>query len=117
MGVKNCIKSNFKSDLENIQNIYFFIDQHTTATNGKYELEESLETEFKIGNYSADYNFYTMPITQNLRDLKLKFLDSKKNVLIRASDIIANYIFNLLKKEDFTRIQQMNRLSVYIHPN
>ena len=26
-----------------VENLYFFVDEHTTATNGKYELRESLE--------------------------------------------------------------------------
>ncbi|MDJ1648397.1 DUF3800 domain-containing protein [Mycoplasma phocimorsus] len=117
MGIKNCLKTSFNEHLNEIQNINFYIDQHTTATNGRYELQESLETEFKIGNYSADGNHFIFPITQNLKSLTLKFLDSKHHVLIRASDIVANYVFNMLRKGKYLKITQNSKMSVYIHPN
>lgn len=44
--------------LEEIERIYFYIDEHTTATNGKYELKEGLEQEFKYGTYNLNFSVY-----------------------------------------------------------
>lgn len=34
---------------EEVDNIHFYVDEHTTATNGRYELREGLEQELKNG--------------------------------------------------------------------
>ena len=39
-----------------VQNIYIYCDQHTTATNGYYELQESIKVEFRDGMYNYQYN-------------------------------------------------------------
>lgn len=46
IGVKSALiklAKNKNIQLSDIQNMYFFCDEHTTATNGKYELKEALE--------------------------------------------------------------------------
>ena len=73
--------------------MYFYMDEHTTATDGRYELKESLEEEFKIGIMNFEYNTFHKPIFSNLHALSLKFCDSKDNTLIRAADVIANKIY------------------------
>lgn len=35
-----------------VDNIYIRFDEHTTATDGKYELRESIEEEFKHGTFN-----------------------------------------------------------------
>ncbi len=79
--------------LEAIENINIYCDEHTTATNGRYELRESILAELKDGTFNHNYNLYFPPICSNLKDVKLSFCDSKTTTLIRAADIVANRIY------------------------
>lgn len=78
---------------EEVDNIHFYVDEHTTATNGRYELREGLEQELKNGTYNYTYQLYYPPILSNIKSLSLQFCNSKSCVLIRASDIVANKIY------------------------
>lgn len=77
-----------------VENIYIFADEHTTATNGRYELREALEQEFKIGTINYKYNRFYKPIFSGLRSVQLKFCNSESHIMIRAADIIANNLFH-----------------------
>lgn len=87
---------------DEVENIHFFVDEHTTATNGKYELRECLEQEFKFGTYNYNYSKYFPPILPNAKNIELYFCDSNSKPLIRAADIIANRIYYLVNtKSDY----------------
>lgn len=77
-----------------IENMYFFADEHTTSTNGLYELRESLEEEFKRGMYSSNFTTFFPPLFPNIQSVELKFCNSSSVRLIRAADIIANRVFH-----------------------
>lgn len=77
-----------------VENIYFFVDEHSTSTNGLYELRESLEEEFKRGMYSRNFMTFFPPIFPNVRNVDLKFCNSACVRLIRAADIVANRVFH-----------------------
>ena len=76
-----------------VDNIYFYIDEHTTATNGKYELREALEEEFKRGTFNFRYDAFYPPIFPNLQSLTVTFCNSSSKTLVRAADIVANRLF------------------------
>lgn len=96
---------------DEVENIYVFVDEHTTATNGKYELREALEQEFRNGTYNHNYSYYFPPIFSNLKNVDLNFCNSAKKPLIRAADVIANKIYYLAcKKPD-----KLKDCGVYIH--
>ena len=78
---------------EEITNLFFFVDEHTTATNGKYELCESMEQEFKIGTFSSTWCTFHPPIFKNLESVRVEYKDSKSSVLVRSADIVANRIY------------------------
>lgn len=73
--------------------IHVHADEHTTATNGRYELQEALEQEFKIGTFNYNYQYFYEPIFKNLKSVKLKLCDSSATLLVRAADIVANNIY------------------------
>lgn len=73
--------------------ICFFVDEHSTSTDGCYELKEALEQEFKIGTFNYDYNKFYPPIFPNLKSLDLHFCNSKSKLLVRGADIVANRIY------------------------
>lgn len=77
-----------------VKTIYIYADEHTTATNGRYELKEALEQEFKIGTINYRYNCFYEPIFSDLKSVQLNFCNSESHTLIRAADIIANNLFH-----------------------
>lgn len=78
---------------KNIDNIFVYNDEHSTATNGRYELREGLEQEFKLGTYNMQYNKFFPPLFETMKGIQLEFCDSRKVTLIRAADIVANRIY------------------------
>ncbi len=76
-----------------VDNIFLYNDEHSTATNGRYELREGLEQEFKLGTYNMQYDKFFPPLFEAMQGLHLEFCDSKKVTLIRAADIVANRIY------------------------
>lgn len=87
-----------------IEAIFVFNDEHSTATNGRYELREGLEQEFKLGTYNMKYDKFYPPIFPKLKSIDLSFCNSEKKPLIRAADIIANQIFFAARNRKFERL-------------
>ena len=100
---------------EAVNGIYFFVDEHTTATNGIYELQESLEQEFKFGTYNYNWMIFHPPIFPNLQIVKVEYCNSFTKTLVRAADIVANHIYHEAIKNNGTVINS-NKLTLYFHP-
>ena len=94
-------------------NIKFFIDEHSTATNGLYELKEALEQEFKHGTINYRYQRYYPPIFNNLQSVQVRYCDSSTVTLVRAADIIANKVFRY--SEPTRRISLYTKSNLCIH--
>lgn len=69
-------------------------DEHTTATNGRYELREGLLSEFKNGTYNMKYDKFYAPVFDRLKDVHVNYCDSEKKTLVRCADIVANKIYH-----------------------
>lgn len=96
IAVKRNLEDMIGRDLINaadVTGMHFFMDEHTTSTNGRYELRESLEQEFRYGTHNYDYQRYFTPIFPALQHLELTFCNSAKKTLVRAADIVANRLF------------------------
>lgn len=96
---------------DDVERLYFYVDEHTTATNGRYELQEALEQEFKLGTFNYKYDTYYPPIFKKMKAVQLEYCNSQSKLLVRASDIVANKIFYLArneKKEELRNIQKLN---------
>lgn len=77
-----------------VTDLFIRFDEHTTATDGRYELREAIEQEFKFGTHNFKYNMFHPPLFPNMQGtVHLEFRDSKNDALIRASDIIANQVW------------------------
>lgn len=97
IGVKNCLKkliAEKKILKEKVENIYIFVDEHSTTINGKYEFKEGLIQEFKSGTFNSSYEVYTKPIFKNLKHLEVKYCNSEKTPMIRLADITSNYLYS-----------------------
>lgn len=66
------------------------IDEQLTATDGYYDLESTIYEELVKGINNFDYNTFYPPILKGGAKIKIKFLDSKNDYLIQASDVLAN---------------------------
>jgi len=104
ISVKRCLEALIKEgriDPENVKNLYFYVDEHTTATNGRYELCESIEQEFKTGQFNPTWQTFHPPLFPNLESVSVQYRDSKSTVLVRAADIVANRIFHYANNDPF----------------
>lgn len=99
-----------------IERIYFYVDEHTTATNGRYELKEALEQEFKLGTYNYQYTKYYPPIFSNIGEVQLEYCNSSSKYLIRAADIIANRIYYLATKKMTSKISEIKNSNIIYLP-
>lgn len=93
IGLKKAFQSLIEEGIisaRDVKRIHVYNDEHSTATNGRYELEQALEQEFKLGTYNQRYDSFFPPIFSDLRRIDLDFCPSDKVTLIRAADIIAN---------------------------
>lgn len=93
---------------DDVENIYFYVDEHTTATNGCYELKEALEQEFKNGTYNYNYGTFYPPIFPKLKSVNLIYCNSESNLLIRASDIVANKIYYMENSKKYKLDNMIN---------
>ncbi len=113
------VKAKFQQMIHNgiidpmeIEHLHFYVDEHTTATNGKYELRESLEQEFKRGTFSMNYMHHFPPIFSQMQDVKLEFCNSAAKTLIRAADIVANKVYYHAVTDNLTAIHDLNNLNI-----
>lgn len=81
--------------VDEVEMIHVYVDEHTTATDGRYELKEALEQEFKHGTFNYNYQFFFEPLFPRMKGIDLKYCDSSSVRLVRASDIIANKLYYL----------------------
>ena len=100
---------------DEVETISFLVDEHSTATNGWYELRESLEKEFKIGMWNFDYMTFHKPLFPNIKSVNLQYCNSSKKTLVRAADIIANHIFYYANNNN-GRVPDEDKLNIYYHP-
>ncbi len=94
-------------DSNEVKRIHVYNDEHSTATNGRYELEQALEQEFKLGTYNMRYDSFFPPIFNDLGRIDLYFCASDKVTLIRAADIIANRIYYMALNR---KIEQLDNI-------
>ena len=120
---KIAVKRAFESLIEigyisplSVESIFFNTDEHTTATNGKYELCQALETEFKNGTYNLTYDRFFPPIFPSVKSVSVNYCNSAKNLLVRAADVVANRIYHLSVADNYDRIAQLQNMNHIILP-
>lgn len=98
--------------LDDIDNIYVCVDEHTTATDGLYELRESLQEEFKYGTHNFEYNKFFPPLCPNVKSVELKYCNSSTVTLIRGADIVANKVYYMANSRKLAEIQDKILLTI-----
>lgn len=99
-----------------VREILFYVDEHTTATNGRYELREGLEQEFKYGTFNYTYQKFFPPIFSSLRTVNLYYCNSRKKLLVRSADIVANKIYYLAVSNQRAKLRQIPNLHMLYLP-
>lgn len=92
-------------DKDSIENVHIYTDEHTTATNGRYELREGLEQELRNGTYNMQYDKFFPPVFEKMGGIELENCDSKKVSLVRAADIVANRIYYMALNRDMEKLE------------
>lgn len=113
--LQDLIKNNILS-AESVENIYIYVDEHTTATDGKYELRESLEQEFKFGTYSKNFSAFYPPLFKNAKSVNVCFCNSKSKLLVRSADIVANKIYYLTVTKQREKLNQISNMHITYLP-
>ena len=97
--LKRCVKHKLLNLIHNgildpNDDIYLWlnIDEQLTATNGYYDLRDSIQEELQHGIKNFDYGFTHEKVFYGKVMVDIKYCESKNNYLIQASDIIANRI-------------------------
>lgn len=114
LGLKNALNKMIRKRIINpdeVTNMFIFQDEHTTATDGFYELKSSLKQEFKDGIIDIE-GFYHEPLFKNLKSLEVKLCNSKNNTLIRASDLLCNLIWTNINNDNKIRNLLINNLCI-----
>ena len=79
---------------EEIDGLDVIVDEHSTSTSGRYDLEESINSEFRFGTYNPTWTEWFSPIfDERFPEIPVTYVDSSKVALIRAADITANWVF------------------------
>lgn len=107
--VKMLIKKAIERIIENgtiepdgITNIKVLIDEEHQATNGIYNLKETITSELYDGISNWDYGSYHAPILSNKAQsiINVAYCDSCKAIPVQTADILANLYHNALDQDD-----------------
>lgn len=69
------------------------MDQESSKSNGRYKLDEDIYEELVKGILNYNYGFRTVPVLYNDLKVKIYSQNSKDNIIIQASDLVANNIW------------------------
>jgi len=72
--------------------IFVYVDEQLTATNGYYDLQDSILEELRYGIRNFDYGVTHPNIFCGNIKVTVDYCESKKNYMIQAADILANRI-------------------------
>ena len=104
---------------DEIEGIVVFVDEHSSTTEGIYNLRESINEELRAGMYDSSGRFHEPVFSTDLPKIPVRYLDSKTVTLIRAADVTANWIFRAERDRDsypqaMTRIERS--AAIHRHP-
>lgn len=97
--IKEIVKKLLKNkniDKNDDLKIIINIDEAKTATNGIYNLKESIIEELRYGIINFNYGYNFPPILKGNLKVEVNYVDSSKNFLVQASDFLVGYVNNSL---------------------
>ena len=118
--LKKCMELLIKSEKiipYDVRIIFVNADEHSTATDGVYELRENLLNEFKNGTFNLTWDVHYKPIFPRLKIVDVKFCNSSTTYLIRAADIIANHCYHKVLSNNGIIEEERNMFVYYLPSN
>lgn len=119
---KKAVKSKLKQliskgliEQSSVERMYFYVDEHTTATDGLYELKESLEQEFRFGTYNWETMVHYPPLFPELLEVQVNYCNSKTNTLVRSADIVANQLYHMAVTNNYNKADGRH-FNIIFHP-
>jgi hypothetical protein len=73
---------------------HFNVDEHSTANDGNYDLQEELLKELRDVTSS-----YSVPLFPKTDKVSLKFCKSDQHPLVRGADIVANRVYSIFRPD------------------
>ena len=70
-----------------------FVDEHSSTTEGRYNLSQSIDEECRSGMYDTYGVFHEPVFWASFPKIPVRYHDSRTMTLIRAADITADWIF------------------------
>lgn len=107
IGLKRALQDMMNNGVINaseIEYLHVIMDEHTTATDGRYELRESLEIEFRFGMTNFEHMTHFPPIFPNMKSVEVDMRDSSTTPLVRSADIVANRMLGCAYSGGYDRI-------------
>lgn len=106
--LKRAVKEGLKATLEregiapsDVGFVKLSVDEHTAATNAKYTLAESVDEELRHGVFSTGFSVFHRPLFPELESkVPVTYCDSKKATLVRAADIVANWVYGAARDQE-----------------
>lgn len=74
--------------------IVLSLDEQATATDGIYNLHDSIYEELAEGVSNFDYGTFHEPVMHKKVEVQVKFCDSSCDYLIQSADILANRVWH-----------------------
>lgn len=90
------------------------IDNSKRATNGIYNLRESLSEELEHGINNFNYGAYFPPIINGKLIIQVNYINSEDNILVQASDFIVGYVNKKQQSMDEKYIKSGKQIDVQI---
>ncbi|MCR5236427.1 MAG: DUF3800 domain-containing protein [Lachnospiraceae bacterium] len=104
--LKRCVKNRLKRLIANGDinkdediEIHIYIDEQLTATNGYYDLRDSIREELQYGIVNFNYGITHPHVFDSNVIVNIEYCDSSRNYMIQASDILANRIWSSYVKD------------------
>lgn len=101
LAIKNGICSLFRTGAvrkEDIERMSVIVDEHSTSTDGKYNLVQSINMEFRFGVHNLTWDRYYKPVfNADFPAIPVEYVDSSKVPLIRAADVTANWVYRAVR--------------------
>ena len=101
----NLLNNKILSKDEDI-NLVINIDDSPRASNGIYNLKESIKEELLYGIENYNYQTFIKPILNCKLNIEVNYVDSKKDYLVQCSDFLVGYInATLIWKEKRSKLK------------
>ncbi len=79
---------------EEVDSVTVVVDEHSTSTDGRYNLQETTDEELRRGMFNFNYRKFFPPVfAHEIPKVKVAYVDSSKVPLIRAADVTANWAY------------------------